>query len=421
MLAAPCPFAIALDTLEKALQIPPAPRTKMEEGDETAQPRDDIRVQITSLSTRSAARLLPEPDDDLDDDLPSLPIAVTATATATAFVGPSSSGVEAGSHSAFPDMVGLKRGPGTSPGCSDEGAVKRSLCETYEGKTATKMFQMAQSKLIEHGFPALDDAQILQAGQELECSPSGSAVQFLLQEACKRVVDVLDQYGQRGQLVQELILSTETAMRRNERLAVDNKELALQITEYKQSTSADDKQKIEDRLRDQLREMEITKRDAVARRECVDEDIKQLHAKMIDIRQDLAVSLKREAGLSAELRRIEQEHAAERHRLEGRLEAMHRKEMSVISLVEEKERRLEQCQERLRSVVEEEERRREEALTVLKTFPRRNAHASTTCQRRGASTVGGGGGAWASDMRAAAVVASLMDQVCSKTRLLFFV
>jgi hypothetical protein len=387
------------------------------EGKDLGGAREEVSVQITSLSTHSGGGvLLPEPDE-LDDGLPRLPVVVSATATATVGAGAvrREGFASSGSNHVFPDMVeGLKRGPGTSPGGIVEHIPARA--SRYEDKVGLgKMLQLAQSKLIEHGFPALEDAQILQADQEIASSSSASAVQCLLHEAVKRVIETLEQYGQRGQLVQELILSAETAVRRNERLTVDNKELALQVTDFRQSVSTGPSVDEMQRMAHDLKEMEKTMRDAVARKAQADEEIKELQAKLVDIRQDLAVSLKREAGMSAELKRLEHEHASERERLELKLDALRRKETSVISLVEDKERRLEQCQERLRSVVEEEERRREEALLVLKTFPRRNAPGATPTQRRGAAAVGGGGGAWAGDMRAAAVVASLMDQVAAST------
>jgi hypothetical protein len=83
------------------------------------------------------------------------------------------------------------------------------------------------------------------------------------------------------------------------------------------------------------------------------------------------------------------------------------KELSVHALVKAKEEKLEQCQDRLRTLIEDEERRRKEALTVLHTFPRRGS-AARVCPLPPPRPTGG---ALAFDSRAAAVVASLLDQI----------
>ena len=83
-----------------------------------------------------------------------------------------------------------------------------------------------------------------------------------------------------------------------------------------------------------------------------------------------------------------------------------RKELSVHALVKAKEEKLEQCQDRLRTLIEDEERRRKEALTVLHTFPRRGA--ARVCPSPPPRPTGV---ALAFDSRAAAVVASLLDQI----------
>jgi hypothetical protein len=276
-----------------------------------------------------------------------------------------------------------------------------------------KLLQLAQAKLLEHGFSALDENALSEAETELVGARPGAAscpqaVQVLLQDAVRRIVEILEQYGRRGQLVQELILSAETAARRNERLSIESKKLALQITDLTQQPArappTAEVQRLEAALKDAQQE-----RDAA--RERAREELAQLQAQLVDIKQDLAVSLKREAGNSSELRRLEHERATERHALEVRVEAARRKELSVYALVQEKEHQLERCQERLRSVVEDEERRRQEALALLKTFPRRSTSQASSGDTSPPGRRGGGGGGFGGDVRAAAVVASLLDRL----------
>jgi hypothetical protein len=389
-----------------------------EEGDTpgAAQERRILKptVQITSLSVRSTA-LLPEPDDCA----PALPLAMRATATATATAtvqcsSPAPASDEFAGHGAQGDSVGK--------GELNEASWKQPK---QERAGPAKLLQLAQAKLLEHGFSALDENALSEAETELVGARPGAAsclpaVQVLLKDAVTRIVEILEQYGRRGQLVQELILSAETAARRNERLSIDNKKLALQITDLTQQPArapptaegrrdeqADHMQRLEAALKDAQRE-----RDAA--RERSREELAQLQAQLVDMKQDLAVSLKREAGNSSELQRVEHERATERHALEARVEAARRKELSVYALVKDKEQQLERCQERLRSVVEDEERRRQEALALLKTFPRRGTSQASTGGssppgRRGGGAVGGGAGF--GDVRAAAVVASLLDRL----------
>lgn len=176
-------------------------------------------------------------------------------------------------------------------------------------------FQLAQSKLVENGFAVLDEAMISQAAEQLS-TPSSSPppLHSLLIEALTRVAEVLEQYGRRGQLVQELILSAETAARRNERLATDNKELALQIADLTHNTRAPDPAKMSP-LRNNgeaAQRLEAQLKDATTAERRTNEQLAQMHEQLLDTRQDLAVSLKREAGLSAELRRVQQEGEMER-------------------------------------------------------------------------------------------------------------
>lgn len=404
------PSSIKFQTRTEPVLIGAMPEEEQGESPGEAQERRSLppppppSVQISSLSVRSTA-LLPEPDDCA----PGLPLAVRATAmaTATATVQCSSSapaGDEFAGH--------VDEGDGGGKGELDEASWKQPK---QERAGPAKLLQIAQAKLLEHGFSALDENALSEAETELVGT---RPMQVLLQDAVRRIVEILEQYGRRGQLVQELILSAETAARRNERLSVDNKKLALQITDLTQQPArapptaegrrdeqANHVQRLEAALQDAQRECE-------AARERAREELAQLQAQLVDVKQDLAVSLKREAGNSSELRRLEHERATERHALEARVEAARRKELSVYALVQDKEQQLERCQERLRSVVEDEERRRQDALALLKTFPRRGTlqasnGGSSPPGRRSGGEVGGLGG----DVRAAAVVASLLDRL----------
>ena len=360
-----------------------------EEGEtpEAAQKRQSLpppSVQIAFLSVRSTA-LLPEPDSDV---APGLPLAVTAMAMATAKAtvqcrSPAPAGDEFAGRGAQVD--------GGGKGELNEASWKQPK---QERAGPAKLLQLAQAKLLEHGFSALDENALSEAETELVGARPGAAscpqaVQVLLQDAVRRIVEILEQYGRRGQLVQELILSAETAARRNERLSIESKKLALQITDLTQQPArappTAEVQRLEAALKDAQQE-----RDAA--RERAREELAQLQAQLVDIKQDLAVSLKREAGNSSELRRLEHERATERHALEVRVEAARRKELSVYALVQEKEHQLERCQERLRSVVEDEERRRQEALALLKTFPRRSTSQASSGDTSPPGRRGGGGG-----------------------------
>ena len=283
-------------------------------------------VQITSLSMRSTG-LLPEPDELVNDSLPCLPICVTATATATAKISPQCLSSEQENKKPAEGACTLSVDDKLLP----SGWKQPQQVHPGEGGLG-ELLQFAQVKLLEHGFSTLDGVALLQIEEELAVKTSLSVVQTTCAEVAKRMVEVLNQYGRRGQLVQELILSAETAARRNERLAVDNKELALQIADLTQRNARaphavencseqhtnpgkDDHRRHIQRLEADLHDAKCKESDAAESARRAREELSQLHALLLDTRQDLAVSLRREAGLSAEKRHLEQHHAAERERM----------------------------------------------------------------------------------------------------------
>jgi hypothetical protein len=228
----------------------------------------------------------------------------------------------------------------------------------------SEVLLQVQNKLMEHGFSVLDEVVVLRAQAGSSRATPGSpqevvhAMQSLAEEALERVLEIIEQYGKRGQLVQELILSAETAARRNERLASDNKELALQITGLSQGVptqaSASASQQTDDGNGD-VQQLQMALQNAQKREQdtaaSAQNELARLQAQLVDATQDLAVSLKREAGLGAELKRLEKEQSNERKQFDARIEAMRRKELNVFSLVQDKEKQLELCQVR-REIVE---------------------------------------------------------------------
>ena len=259
---------------------------------------------ITSLGTRTA--LLPEPEDLFEDeDIPFLPLSSTASVSIA-------SNIE---HRELQHFTFL-----CSPSVLVSGLQQKQTQEVHgERNVIDKLIPLVQSKLIEHGFSVLDENTVFQAEADLKpssdnISPNPSVLQSLLEESIKRVIEVLEQYGRRGQLVQELILRAETAARQNERLTVDNKELALQITD----------------LTKHERGPSSVENGAVCAHatwgsEQIRKEVMEVQKELADTREDLAVSLRREAGLSSELHRVEQERAAERKRLETSLGSLRRK------------------------------------------------------------------------------------------------
>ena len=175
-----------------------------------------------NITLGTSTALLPEPDELFEDeDIPFLPLSSTVSVSITNINKELQHFTFLGEHA---ELV--------------SGWQQKQTQEVHgERNGADKLIPLVQSKLIEHGFSVLDENTVFQAEADLNkhssdnISPKPSVLQSLLEESIKRVIEVLEQYGRRGQLVQELILRAETAARQNERLTVDNKELALQITD----------------------------------------------------------------------------------------------------------------------------------------------------------------------------------------------